>query len=58
MMAKAAKGTLLHDVREKLNLIGEELIAKIELGEITAEEAKASFLEAAKPENLVKVTYL
>lgn len=57
-MERAAKGTLLQDVREKLNMIGEELIAKIERGEITVEEAKASFLEAAKPENLVKITYL
>ena len=57
-MEEAAKGTLLHEVREKLNVIREEMIAKIERGDITEAEAKERFQEAAKPENLVKVTYL
>ena len=57
-MEEAAKGTLLHDVREKLNVIREELIAKIERGDITETEAKEQFKAAAKPENMVKVTYL
>lgn len=57
-MAKAAKRTLLHDVREKVNVIREDLIAKIERGSITETDAKEQLREAAKPENLVKVTYL
>ena len=57
-MEETAERTLLHDVREKLNVMREELIAKIERGDITEAEAKERFQEAVKPENLVKVTYL
>ena len=57
-MEEATKRTLLHDVREKLNVMREELIAKIERGDITEAEAKECFQEAVKPGNLVKVTYL